>query len=188
LCLITCLKNQDRRFNMKHIVLTGFMGSGKTTLGKDLAELLDIPFIDIDQEIERISGRTIPELFAISEAYFRKIEALCTFRTLEKEQQCVIALGGGSFCQTLIYEILKEQNHLTIYLDLTEEELLERLDVIRPTRPVLLAMPDEHWKTDSIKLYRERRPQYLKAKMHVMAHKITAQELKENIENDRTLL
>ncbi|MBO6182975.1 MAG: shikimate kinase, partial [Acidaminococcaceae bacterium] len=59
---------------MKNIVLIGMPGSGKSTLGRKLAEIMNRDFIDADTEIEKDAGKTIPELFAVSEAYFRNQE------------------------------------------------------------------------------------------------------------------
>ena len=79
---------------MKNIVLIGMPGCGKSTLGRCLAERLGRDFIDADPEIEKDAGKTIPELFAISEDCFRRQETLTTKR-LATLQNKVMAMGGG---------------------------------------------------------------------------------------------
>ena len=79
---------------MKNIVLIGMPGCGKSTLGRCLAERLGRDFIDADPEIEKDAGKTIPELFAISEDCFRRQETLTTKR-LATLQNKVLAMGGG---------------------------------------------------------------------------------------------
>ena len=79
---------------MKNIVLIGMPGSGKSTLGRYLAELLERDFIDADQEIEKTSGKTIPALFAVSETCFRDWETAVE-RKLSRTENKVLAMGGG---------------------------------------------------------------------------------------------
>ena len=77
-------------------VLVGFMGSGKTTVGRLLAERLGVPFADADEEIERAAGRTIPAIFeADGEPAFRELEAAAIARLLDGDAG-VLALGGGA--------------------------------------------------------------------------------------------
>ena len=81
---------------MQRIVLTGFMGSGKSTVGRLLAATLGWRFLDLDTVIEHRTGRTVPEIFADNgEAHFRELEAEALTATLA-EQNVVIALGGGA--------------------------------------------------------------------------------------------
>lgn len=82
---------------MKNIVLIGMPGCGKSTLGRCLAERLGRDFIDADPEIEKDAGKTIPELFAVSEDFFRRQETLTTKR-LSTLQNKVLAMGAVSFC------------------------------------------------------------------------------------------
>ncbi len=85
--------------NNKSIVyIIGFMGSGKSTVGKKLASLLDWSFIDLDAKIEEESGKTIPELFRqFGEDHFRKIESIA-LQSLTTSKNTVISTGGGTPC------------------------------------------------------------------------------------------
>jgi shikimate kinase len=79
------------------IVLIGLMGAGKSTIGRRLAQRLNLPFVDADNEIEKASGKTIPEIFEDhGEAHFRDGERRVIARLLESGQ-LVIATGGGAF-------------------------------------------------------------------------------------------
>src|SRR5688500_18414207 len=81
----------------RHIALIGFMGSGKTTSGAALARLLERPFIDVDDELERRQGATISQLFdQRGEHWFRTAEAELTRELLERLEPAVLALGGGA--------------------------------------------------------------------------------------------
>ncbi len=81
---------------MKNVVLTGFMGTGKTTVGKILAKKLGCRFVDTDEEIVRAEGKSINELFELyGEGGFRDIESR-VIATLSEKKNCVIATGGGA--------------------------------------------------------------------------------------------
>ena len=120
---------------MKNIVLIGMPGCGKSTLGRSLAEILGKDFIDADAEIEKDSGKTIPELFAVSEDFFRKQETRTTKR-LSALQGKVLAMGGGVVLRQENISSLKE-NGLIIFLDRSPEDILG--DVDTQTRPLLAA-------------------------------------------------
>lgn len=120
---------------MKNIVLIGMPGCGKSTLGRCLAERLGRDFIDADPEIEKDAGKTIPELFAISEDCFRRQETLTTKR-LATLQNKVLAMGGGVVLRQENISSLKE-NGLVIFLDRSPEDIIG--DVDTQTRPLLAA-------------------------------------------------
>lgn len=79
------------------IILIGMPASGKTTVGRAVAQALSLPFHDCDREVERLTGRTIPELFAAEgEATFRAVESRALAVLCTAEAPCVIATGGGA--------------------------------------------------------------------------------------------
>lgn len=111
------------------VVLTGFMGSGKTTAGRLLAERLGWSFCDLDSEVERREGRTVPEIFAESgEAEFRRLES-AALASLLGQHRMVLALGGGA-PEVLGNRLLLEQTPRTeiVYLQAPLETLLERCE------------------------------------------------------------
>ena len=110
------------------ITLTGFMGSGKTTVGKVLADFLGCPFMDLDDLIVKKAGKSIPEIFAQDgEPAFRQLEARLLRQTVEKytENTVVLALGGGAVTAPASAALLHEKS-VCIYLRATRDTRLER--------------------------------------------------------------
>ena len=120
------------------ITLTGFMGSGKTTVGKVLADFLGCPFMDLDDLIEKKAGKSIPEIFAQDgEPAFRQLEARLLHQTVEKytENTVVLALGGGAVTTPASASLLREKT-VCIYLRATLDTLLQRLQGETAGRPL----------------------------------------------------
>ena len=125
---------------MKHIVLIGFMGSGKSTMGKLVANKLGYPFVDTDYYIEKKEGRTISAIFTDDgEEYFRSLETEVLKELLESEEKKVLALGGGTPLREENRALLKDAGYV-IFLKVTSKEAYERLkdDTERP----LLQVPN----------------------------------------------
>ena len=120
---------------MKNIVLIGMPGSGKSTLGRYLAEILGRDFIDADPEIEKDTGKTIPELFAVSEDCFRRQETE-TVKRLSRLEDKVLAMGGGVVLRPENIDFLK-QNGRIIFIDRSPADIIG--DVDTGTRPLLAA-------------------------------------------------
>ena len=120
-----------------HIVyLIGFMGCGKTTVGKKLAASLKWKFIDLDEKIEEKTELTISDIFAtLGEEYFREIEA-ATLRELTFNSNCVVAVGGGTPCFKENMNFMFDTGY-TIYLKLTPMQLAGRLKVSVDNRPLI---------------------------------------------------
>jgi shikimate kinase len=117
-----------------HIVLIGFMGSGKSTIGLLLAKHLKMPFIDLDQIIEGQEKMKIFEIFAIKgEAYFRKIENELLKDLLNSDQPVVISTGGGAPCHLDGMESIQKDS-ISFYLKVGKKRLLTRIfnDSTRP--------------------------------------------------------
>jgi shikimate kinase len=132
-------RGADVPVTVERVVLTGFMGSGKTTTGRLLAERLGWSFRDLDSEVEAREGRTVPQIFAESgEAAFRRAEA-SALASLLGRRQVVIALGGGA-PEGLGNRLLLEQTPKTavVYLKAPLETLVERcLNDTENERPLL---------------------------------------------------
>lgn len=122
---------------MKNIVLTGFMGTGKTEVGRELARLLDLKLIDIDTEIEKAERMTINEIFKqFGEARFREIETEMIKKISEKKN-IVISTGGGAVLRDENVISLKE-NGVIICLTASPETIFKRLQY-NSDRPLLQA-------------------------------------------------
>ena len=120
------------------VFLVGFMASGKSSVGRELARRLKWEFVDLDARIEAREGQTIPEIFrALGEAGFRKAEenALRDLLAESAERNRVVALGGGAFAQSSNRELLRDWP--SVFLEASTDELWRRslLDGIeRPLR------------------------------------------------------
>ncbi len=113
--------------NIRRLVLTGFMGAGKTTVGRLLADRLGWEFVDLDALIEEQAGVTVPEIFAAhGEAHFRKLESQALAGALGRNK-IVLALGGGA-PESLTNRLLLEQTPATatIFLDAPFATLFDR--------------------------------------------------------------
>lgn len=121
------------------ISLCGFMGCGKTTVGRLVADALGCPFLDLDEEVVRRSGCDIPEIFAQEgEAGFRLREARALADAVKRygSSTAVLALGGGTLL-TPASATLVHGKTLCIYLECARETLLERLQGVSAHRPLL---------------------------------------------------
>ena len=158
------------------IVLTGFMGSGKSTVGPLLAERLGWRFIDVDNVIEAEAGTTIAHIFAQQgEAAFRDLEH-ATIARLATGNNLVLALGGGAIereeTRTLL---LNGPGTLLIHLEVELETTLARCSGTETTRPLL---------ADQANLaarYKRRLPLYRTAHLSIRADDITPQAIAASI-------
>ncbi len=141
----------------KKIVLIGPPGAGKTSIGKALSKELGLAFIDSDAEIERISGKTISEIFVDQgEAVFRKTEVEIVTRILA-EFEGVVALGGGAPINPEIQKVLLNSEYPVIFIDVSISQAANRIG-FNKDRPLLMINPRQQW----LHLMSERRPIYEK--------------------------
>ncbi|MAX69784.1 MAG: shikimate kinase, partial [Flavobacteriaceae bacterium] len=111
------------------IVLMGYMGSGKSTIGRQLAEVLNYRFVDLDDYIVEKEKTTINEIFKKrGEIYFRKIEASNLKEVITSSDNIILALGGGTPCYGTNLELLLQNEKVkSLYLKLSIPSLVERL-------------------------------------------------------------
>ncbi|MCC5023683.1 MAG: shikimate kinase [Candidatus Synoicihabitans palmerolidicus] len=141
-----------------NLYLVGFMGTGKTTIGRAVAYRLQYQLLDTDHEIEAQQGRSIPEIFANEgEAYFRTLERAFV-ETGHPGAKCVVACGGGLVVQSGMLDGLKQRG-VVIGLHASLETILRRTSASK-NRPLLeVDEPMERIRT----LYRVREPIYKRA-------------------------
>lgn len=147
------------------IFLVGIMCSGKSTLGKALAEHLNIDFVDVDEFIESHSARKIKQIFAEEgEAEFRRIENACLHDILNmySDKPAVIALGGGTPCQPGVMEQLNSVG-LTVHLEAPVCRIVERLLLEPDNRPLIKDMPASELNGFITKMINERERFYSKS-------------------------
>lgn len=157
----------------KHIFLTGFMGCGKTTISKHLANQLKIDVIDLDAFIEQLEDTTIQQIFNTNgEAYFRELETNYLKKILQLKSPCVISLGGGTICFNENLQLVK-QNGILLYIDLPIKNLFQRLNQPNNQRPLLNNLKDDDLRDFiSLKL-EERKPYYEQAHIKLNGLKIS---------------
>jgi len=121
------------------IVLIGYMGSGKSTIGKILASRMNYPFMDLDEQIEQSENLSIPEIFKQKgEIYFRKLENKVLKNLLSSAENLVLATGGGTPCYADSLEfMLKSSDTVVVYLKTSIPVLSERLFESRSDRPLV---------------------------------------------------
>ena len=146
----------------KTVVLVGMMGAGKTAVGRGLANLLGVPFLDSDQEIERAANMTVPEIFARDgESFFRARESEVINRLLGGKA-CVLSTGGGAFLSDVNRTAISARG-VSVWLDADIDLLWNRVKH-RDTRPLLRT---ENPRATLEALFEQRVPEYAKADLRV---------------------
>lgn len=149
-------KRLHDKYHKRSIALCGFMGSGKTTVGRKVARLTGLPFIDLDRYIEAQEGMTIPEIFAQhGEPYFRDLETKYVTEISAHEEGCVLSLGGGTVLRPENVESIKRTG-LLILLDTPFFRIVKNLS--HSTNRPLLEKEDKLAETR--RLYQMRKPIY----------------------------
>jgi shikimate kinase len=166
------------------IVLIGYMGSGKSTVGKLLADRLNLNFIDLDNYIEGKLKTKIAGIFKEKgEIYFRKKEHQYIMEILEKKQDLVIATGGGTPCYSGNMQAMLEKSNRVVYLMVSVSELSERLFKEKHQRP-LIAHLSKHELPEFIgKHLLERSLFYSSANHTVICEKKSLQQIVREIED-----
>ena len=145
----------------KNVVLIGFMGAGKTSLGKAVAKLLDVPFLDTDEMIVQSEGMPVSEIFAQKgEEYFRSLETKTVRALGRRQERFVLSVGGGLVMRAENRKLLHEAG-LVVYLKAGTETLKERLS--KDTQRPLLHQGEGTLEEKITRILSEREPFYLEA-------------------------
>lgn len=166
------------------VFLLGYMASGKTTVGKALAEKINFQFVDLDQYIENKEGMSVPEIFATKgEIYFRENETLYLKELLASDKQYIISLGGGTPCYgDNLKLILNAKNATTIYLKASLNELVKRLNKDKQSRPLISHIHSDEALLEFIgKHLFERNNFYSEAEKTISVDTKTVKEIVEEI-------
>jgi shikimate kinase len=156
---------------MKRIYLIGYMGAGKTTVGKELSRQMNLSFIDLDHYIEARYHKTIRQIFEEKgETVFREIECKLLHETAMIEN-VVISTGGGVPCffDNMSY---MNQTGTTVYLKISSDELAKRLGLVKHTRPILKGLFGEELKRFIADSLEKRDPWYKQASVIFDAEKM----------------
>ena len=147
---------------MKRIFLIGYMGAGKTTVGKVLSRQLGLSFIDLDHYIEGRYHKTVGQLFAEKgEDAFRDIERRM-LREVAAFEDVLVSTGGGAPCFFDNMEFMNKAGK-TVFLDVHPDVLFSRLRVAKQQRPILQGKKDDELKTFIVQALEKRAPFYTQA-------------------------
>ena len=169
----------------KSLVLMGYMGCGKTVVGKCLAKRKSLSFIDLDEFIEAEENITISKLFEKGgELGFRKKERLYLEKLLSQNLQAIISLGGGTPCYfDNINYIIQKEGFKTVYLKTSPKILASRLFEEKNHRPMIahLDKPEDLEEFTAKHIF-ERAPFYIMAEHHISTDDRSVEDLVDQIE------
>lgn len=144
------------------IVITGFMGSGKTRIAQELARRLDLAMVDLDNRITEKEGRSPAQLIVEEgEPAFRLLESATLLELLQTNAAHIIALGGGAWIQKTNRDLIEEYSYLSVWLDAPFEVCWGRIETSGEDRPL------GRTKEQAQMLYEQRRPIYQLADIRV---------------------
>ena len=144
----------------KRLALIGLRGAGKTTLGELLAQELDVPFVELDREIEREAGLTLSEVFMLyGQGGYRRLERRCLERVIQAHEHAVLSVGGGIVSEPETYNLLLT-NCYTVWLKAAPEEHMARVAAQGDFRPM---QDNTEAMEDLRRILAAREPLYAKA-------------------------
>ena len=173
---------------MIRIFLTGYVGAGKTTLGKAFARKLNLPFVDLDWYMEERFHKTVGELFVErGEAGFRELEKNM-LHEVGAFEDVVISTGGGAPCFFDNMDFMN-RNGKTVFLNVHPDVLFRRLRVAKQQRPILQGKQDDELKEFIIRALEKRTPFYSQAQYVFNADELEDRsQIEKSVEKLRDLL
>jgi len=151
------------------LIITGFMGCGKTQVARELARRLNLEMVDLDETITELEGRSPAQLIVEEgEPAFRTIESNALRKLLEADAVGVIALGGGAWIEETNRELIARYSYLSVWLDAPFEICWARIEASGDDRPL------GKTREQAQALFDHRRPIYQLADVHIPA---TAEDL-----------
>ncbi|MEZ7516645.1 shikimate kinase [Flavobacterium frigidarium] len=154
---------------MKKIVLLGYMGCGKSTIAKSLSQKKQIPFVDLDEYIEKKANLSVKDIFEqLGEIKFRRMEHEAFVELLQSEEFVIIGLGGGTPCYANNHLLLAADNVVSIYLKASINTLFNRLSPNKSKRPLIAHMDDEQMK-EFIAMHLFERSYFYNQAQHVIS-------------------
>jgi len=173
---------------MIRIFLLGFMGAGKTTLGRAFAKAMNMDFIDLDYYIEARYRKTVRQIFEErGEDGFRQIERNLLHEAAEFED-VIVSLGGGTPCFFDNMDYMNGQG-LTVYLECSPEVLVRRLKLGKDKRPLLKDKSDEQLMDYVVETMKQRAAFYEKAQLRMNGARLESKkQVAESVEELRHLV
>ena len=164
---------------MKKVFLIGYMGVGKTSLGKRLANALDLPFFDLDKEIVLTESRPIKDIFSkMGELHFREVETRILKDFCNRKKSFVLSTGGGAAVSAGNVNAMKDSG-IVVWLDMPVDKILSRL-AQGEERPLLEGIEETERKEFVQDHLAERLPHYQKADIRFDSTNVNAEKL-ENL-------
>lgn len=166
------------------VFLIGYMASGKSTAAKKLAKKLGLESVDLDKEIEKTAGISIPEIFKTEgEKAFRKREQTELRMWLEKDNY-VMACGGGTPC---FFESMDEMNGAgtTVYLEMSPKAVVDRVQSSKEERPILKGLSEEKMLKKVAFQIEKREPFYKRAKITLNGVNLDVDKLAEELSHSK---
>ncbi len=161
------------------VFIIGYMGAGKSTVGKRLANNLDIPFVDLDDAFEARFRYSIPRFFDhFGEKRFREFEHQCLKEIIGEHEEAVISTGGGTACFKNNISLMNKEG-ITVYIKMHPKSLAHRLKRARRLRPVVRDIQNDGMQAFVEKQLLEREPFYSMAKVTVKGESLDMVELVE---------
>ncbi len=150
----------------RHLFITGFMGAGKSKIGRGLAQNLGLPFIDTDKLIEQEAGMSIKAIFSMyGEAHFRELEQKIVTETALRDEPLVVSPGGGALLNVETFSVVRE-NGWIVYIRSSPQAILERVKHSNK-RPLLFVPEGPDYQQRLLQkittLLKVREPVYLQA-------------------------
>jgi shikimate kinase len=171
-------------FATMKLVLLGYMGSGKSLLGEEIARALGSTCIDLDSEIEKREGMGVADIFLHkSEIHFRKTEAVVLEDLLGRENNLVIATGGGTPCYgTIMQDLQQNEEVITVYLKCSIDTLTTRLFDEKSKRPLIAHLETKELLNDFIRKHLfERSYYYNQASIVINCDEQNSDEIVQNL-------
>ena len=160
------------------IIITGFMGSGKTKVASELARRLNLAMVDLDNWIEERAGRSAAQIIiGDGERAFRSIESNALRTLLETNAADIIALGGGAWIEETNREVIDQHGCTTVWLDAPFEMCWARIEASVEERPL------GRTREQALDLYERRRPIYQLANIHIEIRDETFEDLITRLTN-----
>lgn len=160
------------------IILVGYMGVGKTIVGKELGKKTNLDFLDLDELIEKKENMSINELFrSKGELYFRKLEHKLFEELMNDTRSFVLSTGGGTPCYYDNYLFLERKDTKSVYLEASTDKIFERLTNEKQQRPIIKDFSEAELKEFIGKHLFERSYYYQKAKYKIKVDDKTIDEI-----------
>ncbi|KIX22229.1 shikimate kinase [Flavobacterium sp. 316] len=167
---------------MMKIVLIGYMGSGKSTIGKEVAKNVGIPFYDLDKIIEDREEDTVKNIFKRKgEIYFRKKESMVFRDFIQNNDTFILALGGGTPCYANNHEVLKNEDIVSFYLKGSIKTLSNRLEDEKKNRPLIASLSKDELDDYIRKHLFDRSYYYLQSKYIISIDEKSIEEITNEI-------